>query len=186
MQPGPLTNRITREEITFEKTSVDTRGRMLRLKIRIPPFEEVPIAHVHERQSERLTVLSGSLSITEAGATRVLEKGASVVFRPGMAHSWANRNAEWAEIRCELFPALNTEHFFKHFVSLVNSGRTRSNGKPSLLQAVQLMREYFIFSAALPVWLQKLAAAVLAPLAARIHARARSMPPECRKNQVPA
>ena|SRR5829696_5335847 len=68
-----IENPITRERITFLKTTRETNGELLRFEYVVPPRFFIP-EHFHPRQVEHHEVLSGTLRGRVGGRREATEK----------------------------------------------------------------------------------------------------------------
>ena len=75
-----IENPITRERITFLKTTRETNGELLRFEYVVPPRFFIP-EHFHPRQVEHHEVLSGTLRGRVGGQERLRRR--SKGGRPG-------------------------------------------------------------------------------------------------------
>jgi mannose-6-phosphate isomerase-like protein (cupin superfamily) len=133
--------------------------------------DPVPL-HRHLAQTERFTVLSGTLEITIADQIVRLGEGESLEVPPGVLHTYAPGSAEIGQaaaatlIEVELWPARHADHFFE-----VIYGLTRERRLPprNLRDGIALMalahRHRFIFGRQ-PVWLMRGVSGVCALIAA--------------------
>jgi len=121
--------------IEFERTSADTDGALLSFKETFQVGSQRPPTHLHATQTERFTVLSGTLGVRIGRETRVLGPGETVEVPPGTAHTLWNAGGELCVHRVEMMPALAMEDFFREIVTIEAEG-----GMPpkSLAQAARL------------------------------------------------
>jgi quercetin dioxygenase-like cupin family protein len=84
-------------------------GLLLRFDLYLPPRGHVPAGHVHPKQEERFTVLSGRM-LFRMGARRIRAKpGDTVVIPAGKAHWFGNPGSKVAQARVEVRPALRMD-----------------------------------------------------------------------------
>jgi quercetin dioxygenase-like cupin family protein len=108
--------------IEFERTSGDTSGALLSFKETFQVGPQRPPAHLHATQTERFTVLSGTLGVRVGRETRVLGPGEIVEVPPGTAHTLWNAGAEPCVHRVEMMPALAMEDFFHEVIKIESEG----------------------------------------------------------------
>jgi quercetin dioxygenase-like cupin family protein len=154
--PGQiLINKITGEEITWIETSEITNGEYLKLRLKVAPNGHAPVAHVHPNQDERFEIKSGTLKIWIDGKTQFLEGGKSITVKKGIPHNWWNESdSEFIDMVLIFSPALKTEIFFEQFFGLANDGKTKPDGQPTFMQIMAMTKEYEIYVASPPVFLQ--------------------------------
>jgi mannose-6-phosphate isomerase-like protein (cupin superfamily) len=121
--------------IEFERTSADTHGALLSFKETFQVGPQRPPMHLHATQTERFTVLTGTLGVRIGRETRVLGPGETVEVAPGTAHTLWNAGDQVCVHRVEMMPALAMEDFFYETVTIEAEG-----GVPptSLAQAARL------------------------------------------------
>src|SRR4051795_4917006 len=88
--------------LTWRKPGPDILGFDLAMRAGAPV---VPL-HVHPRQEERITVLSGSIRSRSGGREAVLGPGEGVVTASGEPHTFEPSGGADAEVYAELRPAL--------------------------------------------------------------------------------
>jgi len=168
-----IENPVTGERITFLETAADTGGERLTIDLQLAPTAFNASTHRHTKQQERIAITEGELRIVVGKAeAQTLKAGEEVMLPAGVPHVWWNESGQPARVRIEYEPALNTEQFFQTFFALGRDGRTNDKGMPSFLQTVLIMRRFEIYDGKAPVWLQRAAGAILAPLALALGYRA--------------
>jgi mannose-6-phosphate isomerase-like protein (cupin superfamily) len=123
--------------------------------------------HVHPRSTECFTVVRGELGVRLDGEERVVEPGTRVVIPPGTPHDWWNAGTETAFVIVEVDPGQRFEAMIRTMFGLARDGKTDDTGRPSLLQAALLGREFddVIRFTSPPRAVQRPLFAALAPLA---------------------
>ena len=112
--------------------------------------------HVHPRQEERITVLSGTVSSRSGGRKRLLHVGDSVVTPPGEAHTIEPAGGGDAEVHAELRPPLGYAAFIERSFALDRAGHVSARGRVNPLRmAATGPADAEFYLAALPVGLQK-------------------------------
>lgn len=143
--------------LVFLETAADTDGKLLRFEQFVQPGHAPVPAHVHGRQEERFTVLSGRMGVRARGEERFLEAGEEVVVSPGTPHTFwnASQSGEVLHHTVELRPALKSEGFFETVFGLQRDGKL-VEGKPlNPLMMAPVMVEYENWLAGPPVPVQK-------------------------------
>lgn len=157
-----IENPVTGERITFVRTREDTGGSLLEIELELGPASFLPTAHVHTRQQERFTVMSGELQVRLGREERVLTAGASATVPPGTAHAWAPRGDDGARVSIEITPAGASELFFETFFAMGRDGLLDEKGIANPMRMGQLARAYDIYLGGPPVVLQRPVMAALA------------------------
>lgn len=157
------------KRLVFRDTHASTNGVRLRfdeyVEARVGP---VP-PHIHPHQSERFTVVSGTLGVRVGNETRTLQPGDSVLVGPGIPHTYWNAGPDELRHVVTLEPALDHERFFESVYGLSAEGfsperRTLLN----LLRLARLFGEHDNLLAGPPVRLQRLVFGALGVLARRL------------------
>lgn len=131
--------------------------------------------HIHPVQVERFEVLEGRVRFRLGREFRELGPGDHLVSPPRIRHGLWNLSGEEARLTIELRPALNSELLFETFWGLAAWGKVGRNGVPGLLQSAVVASECpdFVYRADLPIGVQKLGIALLAPVGRLLGYRAR-------------
>jgi len=160
----------TGQTIRFLQTGDDTDGAAATVAITIAADAGRPnsVTHVHPNQTETITVQSGRMGIEHDGTERTLAPEESVTFEPGDSHAFWNAGDDALHIETEFHPAMDAELFIRFTYGLSQIGRVTKSGLPLNPLRLGLLLDEFeghTYLAGLPIALQKLGAAVLAPLA---------------------
>jgi Cupin domain len=94
-----------------------------------------------------------------------LRAGDSLVIPAGVPHRLWNAGAGEARAFVEVRPGRGFERFFERYCALGRSGRLSAGGSAGPLEMASLAREHGLYLARPPLVAQRLAAALLAPLA---------------------
>lgn len=131
------------------------------------PGAAVAGEHVHPHSTEAFTVVRGTLSFRLDGVEQRADAGTRVEIPPGTPHDWWNAGEETAWVILEVDPGRRFETMIRNLFGLARDGRTDRNGRPSLLQAALLAREFddTIRFTSPPRALQRPLFAALAPIA---------------------
>ena len=163
-----IENPITRERITFLKTTQETNGELLRFEYVVPPRFFIP-EHFHPCQEERHEVLLGTLRGRVGGRERDYTEGERVVGPAGVPHAWKNPSSD-EELRLvsEIRPPLIFETILETTFGLARDGKSTKHGIPkNPLQIAVLADESrgMFYSSRVPVAVQEGFLTLLALLA---------------------
>lgn len=144
--------RLTSTELAFEEEVA-------------PDAPAVPV-HVHMRQSERFTVLEGTLAVTLSGTTRHLKAGESVNVPPRQRHTYANGGTEMLRIEVAFFPPLGAQRMFESIYGMQRDNRLPPARLHDVLALAALCLEHGFYLGPVPVALMRPVVALGAGLAA--------------------
>jgi quercetin dioxygenase-like cupin family protein len=144
IRPGDrLENPITGEVMIFRETAAETGGKLVRVETIVKPDGFVAAAHVHPAQTERFSILEGTLDfrvgkeIVRAGA------GDALVVPPGTPHRFWNAGDEEAAFLVEVRPALKFESLIETMFTLAVNGKTSRKGMPNPLRLAVIANAHF-------------------------------------------
>lgn len=112
--------------------------------------------HVHPRQEERITVLSGSVRSRSGASDVVVDTGGFVVSPPGEPHTIEPAGGNDAEVRAELRPALGYGEFLERSFAQDRGGHVNAKGRANPLRmSTTGSDEAEFFLAGIPVSAQR-------------------------------
>jgi mannose-6-phosphate isomerase-like protein (cupin superfamily) len=169
-QGAVIHNRFNRETFTFWATPDDPQVARFDVALeRGGTGGGNAFLHVHPKSDERFAVRSGRLKLMLDGKERLLEAGEDFVVPRRRPHFFANANDGTTEITVELRPAQQHVRFFANFAALTQNRPEwfSDTGMAHLLLMALVLHRYpdHLYGARLPVLVQKLVFAALAPLA---------------------
>ena len=161
-----IENPVTGER-GFVRRAPDSDRAPLVADLYAQPGAAVAGEHVHPYSTEAFTVVRGTLDFRLDGAVRRAEPGTRVVIPPGTPHDWWNASDDVTWVILEVDPGRRFEAMIRNLFGLGRDGRTDENGRPGLLQAALLAREFddTIRFTSPPRAIQRPLFAALAPLA---------------------
>lgn len=176
MQSGDeIVNPRTGQRMIFRRTAAETGGTLLQIETFNPPGPAEP-EHVHPHQESNARVLAGALHFSVRGRVQVVRAGETIVIPANTPHYFWNEGEEVAHAIQEFRPASRTEEFFETYFGLARDGKLNAQGMPpSLLHLAVLTAEFWdvIRVTRPPIPIQRLFAALLAPIGRRRGYRAR-------------
>lgn len=122
------TNQTTGEQVRFVHTAESTNGAYVQFDNFIRAGQSGPPMHLHAKQEERFTVLSGELNLVVQGRAIKLREGETAVVPVGAPHTFDNRTGEDVLFRVTLTPALDSEQMFTEMIRLANERRAATPG----------------------------------------------------------
>jgi mannose-6-phosphate isomerase-like protein (cupin superfamily) len=161
-----IENPVTRERGVIRRSPDDDRGTLV-ADLYAAPGAAVVGEHVHPHSEECFTVVRGRLGVRLDGHESEAGPGTRIVVPAGTPHDWWNTGDETARVVVEMTPAGRFEAMIRNFFGLAADGRTDATGRPHLLQAALLAREFddTIRFTTPPRAVQQILFATLAPLA---------------------
>ena len=161
-----LANPVTKEQMTFLKTSKETNGEYVLIELRAAAGGAVAAAHVHPSQTETFEILSGKLGAKMGRESVELGAGDVLVVPPRVAHKWWNAGEDCLVFRCEIRPALQFEALIETMFSLAADGKTNAKGMPNPFRLAVIANHHFgdVQLPVVPRWMQKAALAMGAPV----------------------
>jgi mannose-6-phosphate isomerase-like protein (cupin superfamily) len=155
---GEIENPSTGERIVFH----DGPGNLLSFEYTAAAGTAGPPEHIHPEQEERFEVVAGAARFRVGGREVVLRPGESASVPAGTPHTFANAGDSELRMNIEIDPARNMRGFFETLFALGRAGKTDARGRAGLLQDAVLAREYGVFLARPPLWVQRPVIFVLA------------------------
>ncbi len=161
-----IENPVTGER-GFVRRAPDNDDAPLVADLYARPGAAVVGEHVHPHSTEAFTVVRGTLGVRLDGVERRIEAGTRVVVPPATPHDWWNAGDDTAWVIVEVDPGRRFEALIRNLFGLARDGLTDTTGRPSLLQAALLSREFddTIRFTSPPRAVQRPLFAALAPLA---------------------
>jgi quercetin dioxygenase-like cupin family protein len=145
---------ITGEKLIFERVIVRDGIEYLEGYNEIKPNAGPPM-HVHHRQDESITVISGKMGYQELGGEKKYAgPGESVLFEAGVAHKFWNAGEDLLCCSAYATPAENLVYFLSEIYKSIN----KNGGRPGMYDAAFLLNRYKSEFAMLeiPAFVQKL------------------------------
>jgi mannose-6-phosphate isomerase-like protein (cupin superfamily) len=130
---------------TFIKTTSDTNGEYLQLNCKIGPTTggNPVLTHSHNKQTEIVTVVSGSMTAVVNGKKMRYQPGEMLVIKPGEAHRWWNANTrQELEVIMEVRPALQTQQFFETICSIARVPQNKGKSELNILHLAVMIKDY--------------------------------------------
>ncbi len=161
-------NPATGEYGVLRQAAASSEARMV-ADLYARPGAAVVGEHIHPRSTETFTVIRGRLGLRVDGQEDEATTGRRVSVPPGTPHDWWNAGTETAWVIVEIDPGARFQEMIRNMFFLAADGRTDPAGRPSLLQASLLAKEFddTIRFTRPPRVVQKLLFGALAPIARR-------------------
>jgi mannose-6-phosphate isomerase-like protein (cupin superfamily) len=136
-----ISNPVTKERGIVRHAPDDERPLLI-ADLYAAPGAAVAGEHVHPHSSEAFTVVRGELRVRVDGKERGIGPGTRVVVPPGTPHDWWNAGSETAYVIVEVDPGSRFADMIRNLFGLATDGKTDAKGRPHLLQAALLAREF--------------------------------------------
>lgn len=127
------------EQLTFTRLVKDPAGDWLEVENLVQPGSGPPM-HVHFKQAESLTVVSGRVGVQEVGKAPVEHgPGSTVTFQAGVGHKFWAVGSE--PLRCKgwIKPAHNVEYFL---TEIYRSTKENGGKRPKDFDGAWLSQRY--------------------------------------------
>ena len=161
-----IENPVTGERAIVRRAPASNRSPLV-ADLYARPGAAVVGEHVHPASTETFTVVRGTLGVRLDGVESRAGAGTRIVVPPDAPHDWWNTGDDTAWIIVEVDPGRRFETMIRNLFGLAADGRTDTTGRPGLLQAALLAREFddTIRFTTPPRAIQRSLFALLAPLA---------------------
>ena len=135
--PHTIAN-ITGEKLTFLRIIVRDGVEYLETESEVQPNAGPPM-HVHHKQDESLTVLSGKVGYQEfKGEKKYAGPGETVLFKAGVPHKFWNAGNEPLRMSGYASPANNIIYFLSQIYRSMNE----NGGRPGMYDTAYLLDRY--------------------------------------------
>ena len=129
---------ITGEKLTFLRITVKDGVEYLETESEVQPNAGPPM-HVHRKQDESLTVLSGRIGYQELkGEKKFAGPGETVLFKAGVPHKFWNAGNEPLRVSGYVSPANNVIYFLSQIYRSMNE----NGGRPGMYDTAYLLNRY--------------------------------------------
>jgi mannose-6-phosphate isomerase-like protein (cupin superfamily) len=129
-----ITNPVTGETVTFQRTSADSDGEVVVALVTLERGGFAAGLHVHPNQTETFRILDGAVGFRVGRGRLVATMGETVVVDAGTAHAFWNDGEGRARFLCEVRPALGFERLLETMFALARDGKTNRRGIPHPLR----------------------------------------------------
>jgi Mannose-6-phosphate isomerase len=129
---------ITGEKLTFLRIVIKDGVEYLETEAEVQPNAGPPM-HVHHKQDESMTVLSGKIGYQELkGENKYAGPGETVLFKAGVPHKFWNAGNEPLRLSGYVSPAYNMVYFLSQIYRSMNE----NGGRPGIFDTAFLLRRY--------------------------------------------
>ena len=129
---------ITGEKLTFLRIVIKDGVEYLETEAEVQPNAGPPM-HVHHKQDESMTVLSGKIGYQELkGEKKYAGPGETVLFKTGVPHKFWNAGDEPLRLSGYASPANNLAYFLSQIYRSMNE----NSGRPGMYDAAYLLGRY--------------------------------------------
>ena len=129
---------VTGEKLTFVRVLLKDGVEYLETESEVQPNAGPPM-HVHYKQDESMTVVSGKIGYQELnGEKKYAGPGETVLFKEGVPHKFWNAGNEPLRISGYVSPANNMVYFLSQMYRSMNE----NGGRPGMYDAAYLLGRY--------------------------------------------
>lgn len=163
----------TRDTAEILETADMTNGAYVRTRISFAPNTIKPAVHVHPYQDETYEVQSGTLTYMLNGEMRRAGAGTTVFLPRNVAHQHRSEGPEQTMTIQTVSPALDFDYLIENIFGLASEGKL-VRGRVHLLQGSVWLQKLKgpITLPNVPLWIQRVVAMLLTPIAYAIGYRA--------------
>ena len=155
-----LTNKVTGEKLKYLQTAEQTNGILTQFELWVSPKGNVPVRHLHPKQSETVEVISGIFKVECDGDIKYMNPGEKFTIEKGKPHQWWNESdSQEVHVIFTIEPANKFQVMQEQIFGICNA-----KGKLNFLQIMVMAKEYEMVIAGPPILLQKIMRAVLTPI----------------------
>ncbi len=152
---------ITGDKITFIKTTEETEGEYLHVRVELPPKKGNGL-HSHPSYEEEFLCISGQLEITLGKEVLSLNPGESATAPKHAPHKFRNQTDEPVIFEVITKPPRNQEAFWRIIDALRKDGKTFKNGIPkNIWHIIYLLDLFETYPVIVPSSVQKM---IISPL----------------------
>ncbi len=162
-----IENPVIGDKLKFLVTASDSNGELLKVHLWNKAGAQGPPEHLHPRQTETFTIVSGTVGFKCNGQEKILTAGQSITAQKNEMHKFWTIGDTPSEMTVELRPALRSEFFLETWYSLAKKGEVKKDSTPrNFLQFMTILDGYYgeAFVAGPPILLQKLMARIFGGL----------------------
>ena len=162
-----IENPVIGDKLKFLVTASDSNGELLKVYLWNKAGAQGPPEHLHPKQTETFTIVSGTVGFKCNGQEKILTGGQSITAQKNEMHKFWTIGDTPSEITVELRPALRSEFFLETWYSLAKKGKVKKDSTPrNFLQFMTILYGYYgeTFVAGPPILLQKLMAKIFGGL----------------------
>jgi mannose-6-phosphate isomerase-like protein (cupin superfamily) len=128
----------TGEKISFQRKIIRDGIEYIVGESEVQPNAGPPM-HVHYRQDESMTVISGRLGYEIAGeAKKYVEAGETILFKAGVPHKFWNAGSDLLRCTAYISPPDNAVYF----LSALFKSSNNNGGRPDMYDAAFLLTRY--------------------------------------------
>lgn len=165
MAARTIDNPVIRDRITFLKTTAETNGAYLQMKVELAAGGGNQL-HYHLDFTERFEVVDGRLNLDVNGQHLVLQPGQSAEAAIGVPHRFYALADDPVTFLAEVRPACQFERALRISYGLARDGRVNRKGMPRNWLELAVVFQYVgTYLPGVPRWLQTGTMGVLARLA---------------------
>jgi quercetin dioxygenase-like cupin family protein len=137
-----IENPVTGERAVVRVGTAESSGELLVADLYVRPGGAVMGEHLHPGIEESFTVVRGLLGYRLDGREGVAVPKERLHVPSGTVHDWWNAGDEEAQVLVKISPASRFEEMIRNAFGLAQDGKTDAKGRPRLLQAALLAREF--------------------------------------------
>jgi mannose-6-phosphate isomerase-like protein (cupin superfamily) len=152
-----IVNAFTGEQITFVKTSQETNGEYMLIKVYLPPHSEGPPLHYHLAFEEQFEVIEGELTVQVKNEKSILKANEQLLVDKNVNHRFSNETNQPVTFYVTLTPGSQFEESMRIGYGLIEDGKVNKKGIPkNIFHLAMLLKMQDTNLAGVPLFVQKL------------------------------
>ena len=128
--------------IEFRTTAAETGGEYMEFDVIGRPKGFITQPHVHPSQSERHTVIEGSMKLKTGGVETFLRPGDSFETKAGQTHRHLSADGGAGRVRVQMRPAGRTEEWLERLVAMDRAGEFTKSGWPRAVAGARFLKDF--------------------------------------------
>jgi mannose-6-phosphate isomerase-like protein (cupin superfamily) len=151
-----IVNAFTGEQITFLKTSQETNGKYILIKVYLPSHSEGPPLHYHLAFDELFEVIEGELTVQVGVEKSILREQEQLLVEKEVHHRFSNESDQPVTFFVTLTPGSQFEESMRIGYGLIADGKTNKKGIPkNIFHLAMLLKMQDTNLADMPSFVQK-------------------------------
>ena len=151
-----IVNVFTGEQITFLKSSQETNGKYILIKVYLPPHSEGPPLHYNLAFEELFEVIEGELTVQVNNEVNILREHDQLLVDKKVHHRFSNVSNQPVTFFVTLTPGSQFEESMRMGYGLIADGKANKKGIPkNIFHLAMMLKMQDTNLAGVPLFIQK-------------------------------